>query len=167
MIKKAVSLLPQISTNILSKGSKLKKKKIRYTKKKLTWAPSVLSSILCDPRSITWRRKWQSTPAPLPGKSHGQRSLIGYSPWGRKESDTTEQLYFHFQANYLPSLALWFFVCKNKILSIPLLWYPLAKCMRWVMHTVFLFYTSPVEILLRASGIFEVLIMYHLLCQVR
>ena len=32
----------------------------------------------------------------LPGESHGQRSLIGYSPWGRKESDTTEQLQFHF-----------------------------------------------------------------------
>ena len=39
---------------------------------------------------ITWRRKWQSTPALLPGKSHGRRSLIGYSPWGRKESDMTE-----------------------------------------------------------------------------
>ena len=42
-----------------------------------------------------WRRKWQSTPALLPGKSHGQKSLIGYSPWGRKESDTTERLHFH------------------------------------------------------------------------
>ena len=31
----------------------------------------------------------------LPGRSHGQRSLVGYSPWGRKESDTTEQLHFH------------------------------------------------------------------------
>ena len=40
-----------------------------------------------------WRRKWQSTPVLLPGKSHGQRSLVGYSPWGRKESDTTEQLH--------------------------------------------------------------------------
>ena len=39
---------------------------------------------------IPWRKKWQSTPALLPGKSHGQRSLVGYSPWGRKESDTTE-----------------------------------------------------------------------------
>ena len=43
---------------------------------------------------IPWRRKWQSTPVLLPGKSHGWRSLIGYSPWGRKESDTTEQLHF-------------------------------------------------------------------------
>ena len=36
-----------------------------------------------------WRRKWQPTPVFLPGKSHGQRSLVGYSPWGRKESDMT------------------------------------------------------------------------------
>ena len=42
----------------------------------------------------SWRRKWQSTPVLLPGKSHGQRSLVGYSPWGRKESDTTERLHF-------------------------------------------------------------------------
>ena len=37
-----------------------------------------------------WRRKWQSTPVFLPGESHGQRSLAGYSPWGRRV-DTTEQ----------------------------------------------------------------------------
>ena len=41
-------------------------------------------------RKIPWRRKWQSTPVFLPGKSHGQKSLVGYSPWGRKESDITE-----------------------------------------------------------------------------
>ena len=40
---------------------------------------------------IFWRRRWQPTPVLLPGKSHGWRSLVGYSPWGRKESDTTEQ----------------------------------------------------------------------------
>ena len=38
--------------------------------------------------------KWQPTPVLLPGKSHGRRSLVGYSPWGRKESDTTERLHF-------------------------------------------------------------------------
>ena len=42
---------------------------------------------------ILWRRKWQPTPVFLPGKSHGQRSLVGYSPWGRKESDTAEWLH--------------------------------------------------------------------------
>ena len=41
---------------------------------------------------ISWRKKWQPTPEFLPGKSHGQRSLAGYSPRGRKESDTTEHL---------------------------------------------------------------------------
>ena len=38
-----------------------------------------------------WRRKWHPTPVLLPGKSHGWRSLVGYCPWGRKESDTTER----------------------------------------------------------------------------
>ena len=42
------------------------------------------------------RRQWHPTPVLLPGKSHGQRSLVGCSPWGREESDTTEQLHFHF-----------------------------------------------------------------------
>ena len=42
---------------------------------------------------IPWRRQWHPTPGLLPGKSHGQRSLGGCSPWGRKESDTTEQLH--------------------------------------------------------------------------
>ena len=41
-------------------------------------------------RKIPWRRKWQSNPVLLPGESHGQRSLVGYSPWGHKESDMTE-----------------------------------------------------------------------------
>ena len=40
-------------------------------------------------RKISWRRKWQPTPVFLPGKSQGQRSLAGYSPWGPKESDMT------------------------------------------------------------------------------
>ena len=42
-------------------------------------------------RKISWRRTWQPTPVFLPGKSYGQGSLVGYSPWGPKESDMTEQ----------------------------------------------------------------------------
>ena len=42
-------------------------------------------------RKIPWRRKWQHTPVFVPGKSHGQRSLAGYSPWGRREPDVTER----------------------------------------------------------------------------
>ena len=45
------------------------------------------------PGKIPWRRKWQSTPVFLPGESHGRRSLVGYSPWGGKESDMTERLH--------------------------------------------------------------------------
>ena len=41
-----------------------------------------------------WRRKWQPTPVLLPEESHGGRSLVGYSPWGRKELDSTERLHF-------------------------------------------------------------------------
>ena len=46
-----------------------------------------------DPGSIPGL-EWQPTPVLLPGKFHGQRSLVDYSPWGRKESDTTEWLHF-------------------------------------------------------------------------
>ena len=42
------------------------------------------------------RRQWQPTPVLLPGKSHGRRSLVGCSSWGRQESDMTERLHFHF-----------------------------------------------------------------------
>ena len=43
-----------------------------------------------------WRRQWHPTPVLLPGKSHGRRSLVGCSPWGRWESGMTERLHFHF-----------------------------------------------------------------------
>ena len=45
---------------------------------------------------IPWRRAWQPTQVFLPGESHGQRSLTGYSPWGHKKSDTTERLSLSF-----------------------------------------------------------------------
>ena len=54
------------------------------------------------PRSskMPWRRKWQPTPVFLPAKSNERRSLVGYSPWGCKESDTTERLHFHFHFHF-------------------------------------------------------------------
>ena len=52
---------------------------------------------------IPWRRKWQSTPALLPGKSHGRKSLIGYSPLGHKESDTAERLTLSLSHFTLPA----------------------------------------------------------------
>ena len=62
---------------------------------------------------IPWKRKWQPTPVFLPGKFHGQRGLVGYSPWGHKESDMTEWLphwpvqdfrFFHAQFGSFSSL---------------------------------------------------------------
>ena len=53
------------------------------------------------PCSSVRRRKWQPTPVFLPGESHGQRSLAGYSPWGRKESDATEHTYIIRNLNSL------------------------------------------------------------------
>ena len=44
---------------------------------------------------IPWRRKWLPTPVSLPGKSHGQRSLAGYTPWDHEQLDTTEWLHTH------------------------------------------------------------------------
>ena len=47
-------------------------------------------------RKIPWRGKWQPTPIFLPGKFHGQRSVVGYSPWSCEEMDMTEQLTLDF-----------------------------------------------------------------------
>ena len=46
--------------------------------------------VLSRLRKIPWRRKWQPTLVFLPGEFHGQRSLVGYGPWGRKELEMTE-----------------------------------------------------------------------------
>ena len=46
--------------------------------------------VLSLSQKISRIRRWQTTPVFLPGKSHGHRSLVGYSSWGRKESDMTE-----------------------------------------------------------------------------
>ena len=60
-----------------------------------------------DPRvgKIPWRRKWQPAPVFWPGESHGQRRLVGYSPWGHTELDTTEGLStsVHFRLQMEPS----------------------------------------------------------------
>ena len=61
-------------------------------RKKQMQNPNIRVFLGCPRR----RRQWHPTPVLLPGKSHGRRSLVGCSPWGREESDTTEQLDFHF-----------------------------------------------------------------------
>ena len=53
--------------------------------------------------TMPWRKAWQLTPIFLPGESHGQRSLVGYSPWGCKESDMTEMTQYTLSIPKNPS----------------------------------------------------------------
>ena len=71
------------------------------------WNRTCISCICCIGRWIlnhcaTWegRRQWHPIPVLLPGKFHGRRSLVSCSPWGRKESDTTERLHFYFLSSH-------------------------------------------------------------------
>ena len=57
-------------------------------------------------RKIPWKRKWQPIPVVLPGKSHGKRSLVGYSTWSHKDSDMTENTRKTTSKDALFSLAL-------------------------------------------------------------
>ena len=63
-------------------------------------------------RKIPWIREWKSTLVCLTGKFHRQRSLVGYSPWGHKESDTTEwlTLFSHFSYLYLSYIYIYFHI---------------------------------------------------------
>ena len=75
---------------------------------------------------IPWRRKWQPTPIFLPGKFHGQRSLAGCSPWGRKESDTTKHAlrleYVFIYLFWLSHTACGILVSRSEIDPGPLHW---------------------------------------------
>ena len=62
----------------------------------LTKVRTVKATVFLVMYGCEWRRQWHPTPVLLPGKSHGRRSPVGCSPWGHEESDTTEQLHFHF-----------------------------------------------------------------------
>ena len=64
--------------------------------KMLTNQIQVISTQLQLPILYYWRRQWHPTPVLLPGKSHGRRSLVRCSPWGREQSDWTERLHFQF-----------------------------------------------------------------------
>ena len=65
---------------------------------------------------IPWRRAWQPTPVFLPGELHGQRNLVGYSPWGHKELDTTEvteHTHMHVNTNAFLFSGFCFFFSKK------------------------------------------------------
>ena len=80
-----------------------KNKKHGYSTKKIpvqcSWITKELikeNTRLRFPSLTLRRRQWHPTPVLLPGKSQGRRNLVGWSPWGHRESDTTEQLHVHF-----------------------------------------------------------------------
>ena len=76
-------------------------------------------------RKTPWRRAWQPTPIFLPGKSHGPRGLAGYSPWGHKELDTTEQLIMLTKSGChwpLSSRGLHLTFSDGSLSSVPLVW---------------------------------------------
>ena len=69
-------------------------------KERTIWIERTLVRQNCQNLVISsWRRKWRPTPVLLPGKSHERRSLVGYSPWGCKELDTTKRLHLHLFLN--------------------------------------------------------------------
>ena len=61
----------------------------------------IIFKIYLFPILYLWRRQWHPTPVLLPGKSHGQRSLVGCCLWGCTESDMTERLHFHYSLSYI------------------------------------------------------------------
>ena len=99
-------------------------------------------------RKISWRRKWHSTPVFLPGKFCSQRSLMGYSPWGHKESDTAEWLSMHILYISLNPLKIFIYLflamlclrcCKGA--------FPVIEswgCSPAVVHGLFIVVASPV-----------------------
>ena len=89
--RKSYEVQKERITLLINRGSKMG---LSLWELQRFWPPSRTSKSTCY--SYHRRRQWHHTPVLLPGKSHGWRSLVGCSPWGREESDTTERLHFHF-----------------------------------------------------------------------
>ena len=119
----------QTATNVCDSPGGSDGEASAYNAGDLGWRPGF------DPwvGKICWRRKWQSTPVLLPGKSHEQKSLIGYSPWGRKESDTTERLHFtyYWGINHLKLKPMIYYFAQYPELA-GICW--MAPMWLWVTH---------------------------------
>ena len=103
-LKKLGQCLPSLKSEGKINWSGHKEICLQSTRNVVSWPGSHTGSLCCDkllPYTIVRRRWWHPTPVLLPGKSHGWRSLVGCSPWGRKESDTTERLHFHFSLSHI------------------------------------------------------------------
>ena len=100
-------LLPLLLLHVVLRKHRNKSpicRSVFYSDSQVTW-PIAISKCEGTHLCLVWflcaqvknrRRHWQPIPVLLPGKSHGRRSLVGCSPWGREESDMTERLHFHF-----------------------------------------------------------------------
>ena len=82
-------IIVQLSHSYMTTGKNIALSKWTFVGKVMSLFFNMLSRLFR-------RRQWHPTPVLLPGKSHGQRSLVGCGPWGHEESDTTERLPFHF-----------------------------------------------------------------------
>ena len=78
-----------------------------------------------------WRRKWQPTSVFLPGESYGQRSLVGYSPWGRKDLEWLKRLSMHEEWHRLAEQVL----CPEQIPLIPLK-IPFIQTLKWIFSSL-------------------------------
>ena len=106
-------------------------------------------------RVIQWRRQWHPTPVLLPGKSHGRRSLVGYSPRGHKESDTTERL-----KNNSKRLAGFFFGGFCFLLSlVSVMW---AACFLFLPQHV-----TPLSLILCSHQVMQIVLVHQLPIHVR
>ena len=88
-----------------------------------------LLAIIC----LFRRRQWHLTPVLLPGKSHGWRSLVGYSPQGHKESDTTERLHLH------PSFAIIFSHFEGCLFTLLTVFFVVQKLLILIRSHLFIF----------------------------
>ena len=78
---------------------------------------------------LPWRRQWHPTPVLFLGKSHGRRSLVGCSPWGREESDMTEWLHFSFFGSFFITNSVSVLVINLFMFSISS-WFSLSRFLR-------------------------------------
>ena len=87
-VAKSRTQLKRLSMHI--SGEKVKRNKKGYKRKWGFLGGASGKEPACQCKRLKRGERWQPTPVFLPGESHGQRNLMGYSPWGRKELDTTE-----------------------------------------------------------------------------
>ena len=99
-------------------------------------------------RKTPWSRKWQPTPVFLPGEFYGQRSLVGYSPWGCKESEMTEWLNMH---SYVTCRPLCLYEFKSNTNSVILQNVPGVPCATGANTTFFCEYLRNWELKLKGE----------------